>query len=449
MNKKNIIIILLLFIASTITAEEVFTRSRIREAALASSVELKKLNISIADSKLDKINFYFRYLPSLNANVSAALPFLEPEEQSSEESVLDKLSASAGAGITESITLFDGGKIKIEKELLNLQTASLEYQQIAVIYSILDDADTAFYTCLEAEAALEAAKINLEIAATAETSSTIKYNNGLLSRSDYLRARAEKIAGENSVIEAERALSLAALRLANIAGLKETGTFEKIDFSLYEDFVEKLSLLTNTGIEEIYEKIHGVFLAKNPQQKQASLTLARAEKSLLSSKKNYFPTVSASASVDLSYSLINKGSADPLNYTGRFSLTASIPLDFWVTSNNIKKQKLSLESARLDYQNSLDDFNIEIRSSLYDLTLSARSIIASRASEEYANLRLSTQRELFNLGSASLSELLDASAAYTAQVNSKIKAEFNFYRNLSKIRSLCVMEDEGDLFRLW
>jgi outer membrane protein len=448
MKNYSAIISLLLFVTFNTGAEEVFTRSSLREAALASSTELKKLNLSVQSSKLDNTGFYFQFLPSLSANVSGALPFLEVPER--DEPLLDKFTASAGAGITEKLTLFDGGKTKISKELLYLQTASLEYQQIAAIYSILDAVDTAFYTCLEAEATLEAARINLEIVTTAEEISIIKYDNGLLSRSDYLHARAEKIAGENSVIEAQRALSLAKLRLANIIGVQEIDLLEKIDFSLYEDFVARLSVLNDNDIELIYETITKLFLAKNPQQKQAALTLTRAEKNLSSSKRDYFPTVSASASVDLSYSLVDKGlTGDPLSYTGRLSLTASLPLDFWVTANNIKKQQLSLESARLDYQSSLNDFNIEIRSGLYDLTLSARSISSSRISEEYANLRLATQRELFSLGSSSLSELLDASAAYTAQANARIKAEFNFYRSLSKIRSLCVIEDEGDLFRVF
>jgi outer membrane protein len=432
-----------------LTAQEVFSRSAVREAALASSVELKKLNLSVQSSKLDNTSFYFRYLPSLSTNVSASLPFLEAAGQSTGESPLDKMSASAGLGITEQVTLFDGGKTKIAKELLNLQTASLEYEQIAAIYSILDAADTAFYTCLEAEAAYDAAKINLDIVTTAEASSTIKYNNGLLTRSDYLHAAAEKIAGENSLIEAQRNLSLAKLKLANIIKVKEIGALEKIDSSLYKDFIEKLSVLGDSDIEQVHQKIQGIFLAQNPRQKQAALTLTRAEKNLSSSKKDYFPTISAAASADLSYALINNGLADPLNYSGRVSLTASLPLDFWVTENNVKKQELSLASARLDYQSSLDDFNIEIRGALYDLTLSARSILASSSSEEYAKLRLTTQRELFSLGSASLSELLDASAAYTAQANSKTRAEFNFYRSLSKIRSLCVIEDEADLFRVF
>jgi outer membrane protein len=429
------------------TAEDALTRARAREAALTSSSELKKVNLSVISSKLDNTSFYFQYLPSLNANVSASLPFLEPPSQSGDEALIDKLTASAGAGVTEKITLFDGGKTKITKDLLNLQTAQLEYQQIAAIYTILDNTDAAFYTCLEAQAALEAAKINVEIVSTAEAGSTIKYDNGLLSRSDYLRAVAEKTAGENSVIEAQRNLMLAKLRLVNITGLKKIEALEKIDFSLYENFVKKLSVLNDEDIEHIYNSVLEIFYIKNPGQKQAALTLARAEKNLSSSKRDFFPTLSASATVDLSYSLIDKDLTDPLSYSGRFSLTASLPLDFWVTLNNIKKQELSLESARLDYQSSLDDFNIEIRSALYDLTLSARGVFASSTSEEYAGLRLATSRELFNLGSASLSELLDASAAYTAQVNAKIKAEFNFYRNLSKMRSLCVIENEEDLFQ--
>jgi outer membrane protein len=447
--KNYSVIILLLLSSFSIYAEESLSHFQAREAALSSSVELKKLNLSLQSSKLDKQSFYFRYLPSLSANISAALPFLETPEQSGEKTILDKLSSSAGLGLTEQVTLFDGGKTKIAKELLNLQTASLEYQQIAAIYSLLDSVDTAFYNGLEAEAALEAAKLNFEISSTAEEGSEIKYNNGMLSRSDYLRAKSEKIAGENSVIEAERNLMLAILKLTNITGLKEIAGIEKIDFSLYETFVEKLSALNNDDIEQIYKNIKEIFLLKNPQQNQAALTLRRAEKNLSSAKRNYFPTISASASGELSYALTDTGASDPLNYSGRFSLGATLPLDFWVTANNVEKEKFSLESARLDYQSALDDFNIEIRSALYDLTLCARSILSSRASEEYATLRLETQRELFNLKSASLSELLDASAAWTTQTNSKIRAEFNFYRSLSKIRSLCVIENEEDIFLLF
>jgi outer membrane protein TolC len=438
MSRKIVLLLSLVFVSTAVFAEEL-TLEDIRRASVLSSSALKKLEISKQNQALAKISSYFKYLPSLSAGVSAAYPFIESSATQTE--ALDKLSASARLSISEGITLFDGGKSRIERSNLSLDDSSLDADTAARLFAVIEEADTRYFSYLEAIAAVSAAEMQVEISALALEIAEIRRSSGILSQSDYFLALADNSAADNSLITALTGLSLAKSRLAYSSGLSNLDGLSPLNFDDYEDLLNRVSQWTMEDISVLHEKIKADLGSRSPSLKSAYISLKRAENSYALSKSAFYPTLDLSVSFDLGYTLTDTAPRDPLSYGASVTLSGKIPLDYWVMLNNTHRQKNSLESARIDYEDTLASFDIELQSALFTIAGNARSIISSRQQAAYSALLLEQQQELFRLSSTSMTSFLDAASRAQSSESRKIQAEYTFLRSLSALKAMGAFDD--------
>jgi outer membrane protein TolC len=444
MNKR--IITLFIFVSFSVRAFPAeLTLEDIRRAAVLSSPALKKLDISKQNQALTKISSYFKYIPSLSAGVSASYPFLE--SSATQTDALEKLSASARLSISESITIFDGGKSRIEKSNLALDDSSLDADTAARLFAVIEEADTRYFSYLEAIAAVSAAEIQMEISALALETAEIRRSSGILSQSDYFLALSDKSAADNSLITALTGLSLAKSRLEHSTGLSNLDGLSALNFDDYEDLLNRISQWTMEDISVLYEKIKADIGSRSPSLKSAYISLKRAENSYALSKSAFYPTLDLSVAFDTGYTFTETASRDPFSYGASVTLSGKIPLDYWVMLNNTQRQKNSLESARIDYEDTLASFDIELQSALFTIAGNARSIISTRQQTEYSSLLLEQQQELFRLSSTSMASFLDASSRAQSSESRKIQAEYTFLRSLSALKAMGAFDD-AELLRL-
>jgi outer membrane protein TolC len=78
----------------------------------------------------------------------------------------------------------------------------------------------------------------------------------------------------------------------------------------------------------------------------------------------------------------------------------------------------------------------------------AGSVLSTRRSLEYAQRRFDYVMELYRLSQSSVSELSEASSLLISARNSHIRARYGFLQSLSKLRSLCALDDEERLLNL-
>jgi outer membrane protein TolC len=200
-------------------------------------------------------------------------------------------------------------------------------------------------------------------------------------------------------------------------------------------------------IEERYQKLREGLSSRSPSLKSAFISLKRAENNYALSKSAFLPSLDLSLSFDMGYSFTARSPAKPLSYGASVTLKGTIPLDYWVLANKERQQKNSLESSRIDYDEALAAFDIELQSQLFTLAGSARTLISSRRQAEYSALLLEQQQELFRLSGASMTAFLDASSRSLSSETQKTRAEYAFLRSLSALKSLGAFE-EAELFSL-
>jgi outer membrane protein TolC len=396
----------------------------VRLLALENSRSLARYNLAVESAQLDEKIQKYGMLPSLSlgASASANIP--------GEVSLRDSFGAGANFGVTQQI--YNGGRSSLLKSINRMTTGIARQEALEEYFAVLDAADAAYYGALEAEAAREASEAALEAAAFALSMAEIRLESGMIGYGDYLQALAEKEARETARNQARRDVTIGKVTLKNLAGLAELSDPEDVDFEAWEELIQKLAGLSEEGAMAFLERFRAAATAGNPALVKAALRGSMAEQSVSLAKRDYLPSLSAGVSGGINYSVTN-GFNIP---SGRLSLSASIPLDFWAAKANVDKKEIARSEAVMERQNTEVSLDLEIQTSVLDLITQAMSSLSSRRADEYARRHYEQVLESYRLSSASVAELSDAAALAGSNRTQYIKARYGFLTGLSKLRSL-------------
>jgi outer membrane protein TolC len=433
--------LIMIFYSGADAFAEKINLEQARLFALASSRSLAKYELTLRSAVLDERNQFYSMLPSVSAGYSASSDYFRDWKF---VNPVDTLSTGAKLSVTQII--FQGGKSFIQKALSSIATESVRKDALAEYFNVLDAVDNAYYAVLEAAATLEAEEASFESANLNLQIAEIRMMNGIVNQGDYLKTLADKEARENSRNQARRNLLLCMTKLKNLTGITGNIEFEQIDFSVYEDLLVFLSGITDEKADLLYERIWEILASSNPSLSKAALNNIRAEKNLSLAWTDFSPVVSATVfSTGLNYSKANGFGATS---SGGLTISGSIPVDFWVISNRIEKSKIARDSAALDYINAEVSLEMELQSALLNVFAQAGTVLSSGRTLEYTERHYEIVMERFRLSQSSVSEASEATTLLINSRNNHIKARYGFLQSLSKLRSLCALEDEEKLLNI-
>jgi outer membrane protein TolC len=437
--KKIINLLIIIIINCAALRAETLDLEQARTLALANSKSLAKYNLVIRNNILAERSQLYTNFPSLSLGASASMSLWNSGGEPI-ENPLDTFSSGASIGVSQKI--FEGGKSLVLKSINELTTEMSRKDALAEYFSVLDAADSAYYAVLEAAAALEAEESSLKTAELALSMAEIRHASGMLNTGDYLKALADKESREASRNQARRNLALNASKLRSLTGLDAAPEPVRIDFDVYEDILQRLSSITDSEADALYAEFLGLLTQANPSLAKAVLSNRKAEQNLSLAKRDYSPSLSASFSTGINFA------PDAGLKQGSVSLNASIPLDFWVTANNVAKNKIARDTALLDYASAENSLETELQTALLNTIAQAGTALSSRRALEYAEKHFEYIMERYRLAQSPVSELSDASVLVSSNRSQYIKASYAFLRSLSSLRSLAAMEEEGRLMEL-
>jgi outer membrane protein TolC len=268
-----------------------------------------------------------------------------------------------------------------------------------------------------------------------------RFQNRMIREGEYLEALAEKETKESARNQARRDLSLSGARLKNLTGLGDLPALAGIDVSVYEDLIRRLSELEDGEAAALYEVLWKQAAAHNPGLSKSALASESAEKNLALAKRDYAPTLGASFSTGLNYSPRNG-----LEFSsGRLSISGGIPLDFWLSANNVAKRKAARDQAELNYLDAESGLALELQSALLDAVSQAGQVLSARRACEYAEKHFEYVMELYQLSQNSVSDLSAASALVSNNRVQLIRSQYGFLQALSALRSLGGFDSEAAL----
>ncbi|MDR2370262.1 MAG: TolC family protein [Treponema sp.] len=435
---KRFVLLLLTITTFRGFAEDSITLERVRTLALANSRSLAAHNLAIRSSVLDERSELYSNLPSLSVGAGTGTNIRSLQNGLK---IQDAVDGNINLSISQKI--FQGGKSLVYRRIASINTEIARNAALAEYFSVLDQADSAYYGVLEAAANLLASESSLETAALALSIAEIKAQGGMINRGDYLRALSEKETAENNRNRARRDLSLSKTKLSALTGLAELPALLDVDFGSYELLFAALYSIEDEKIDALSETLWNKAAAANPSLLNAGLSGRNAEYNYSLAKRDFSPVISASFSTGFNFS--SNGTEFS---AGRLSLSGSIPLDVWVTANNAEKKKTARDSAALDYLDSAASLRTELKTALLDIISQAGTVLSSRRSREYAEQHFEYTMELFRLSGNSVSDLSDASSLLNTSRSQLIQAEYALLSGLSRLRSLCGILDEEELIKL-
>jgi len=435
------VFVFLFFIFISSAFAQTINLEQARTLALANSKALAKYELAIKSSILDERNQLYSMLPSVSANYSVTMNYLKDWEFINP---IDTFNSGVSFSITQ--ILFQGGKGFINKAINAITTEGVRKDAQAEYFNTLDSADSAYFAVLEAAATLEAEETSLQTAVLALSIAEVRQSSGMINRGDYLKALADKESRENSRNHARRALALNLTKFKTVIGVQEPAQLAPIDFSIYEDALAYLSVITDAQADELFKCFWNIIAANNPSLAKAALNNKKAQMNYKLSKRDYAPTISATVfSSTFGYSV-----EKDFNSTsdGGISIKGTIPVDFWVLANRLEKSKVARDAEAINYTNTQDSLEQELLNALSNVFAQAGSIISLRRSLEYTESHFNYVMERYRLSQSSVSDLNDATSLFISARNSLNSATYSFLQGISRIRSLCVMDDEQRLLKI-
>ena len=440
--KKLIFLLVMIFFGFALSAQTI-DLEQVRNLTLLNSRSLANINTSIRNSLLNERNQFYSMLPSISARYDAQVSYLNNDWEF--VNPIDTFNSGLSLSLTQ--TLFNGGRDFLQREINAIATESVRKDALAVYFDVLDSADNAYYAVLEAAATLEAEESSLQTAIFSLEIAEIRQASGMINYGEYLRAMSEKESRENTRNQARRSLALNITRLEALTGFSNLPPLEQIEFSKYEELILHLGNISDEDAVLIFSRLWNIIFTANPSLARSALNIQTAEKNLSMTKRTSLPVVTASIiSPSIGYSTANGFRHS--SGGGGFSLTGTIPIDFWVLSNRIERSQNTLDSASRDYISAEISLEIDLHNTLLNTFTNAATILSSRRTLEYAERNFEFVMERYRLLQSSISELQEATTMLINNRNSYTRAYYGFLQNLSRLRSLSVIDDEERLLNL-
>jgi len=440
--KKFLALIFFILFAGINIFSQPINLEQARTLALASSRSLAKYEMSIRSSVLDERTQLYSMLPNVSAGYEGSVSYLQNWEF---VNPIDTFKSGVSLSIRQ--VIFQGGKGLLQKAISAITTETIRKNALAEYFNVLDSIDNAYYAVLEAAAALEAEEASLEASSLSYSIAEVRHSTGVINPGDYLKALSDRESRENSRNQARRNLALNMTKFKSLTGISGNVELEKLDFSSYDEVLKYLSAISDDQADALYANFWKVLESSNPSLANAALSNLRAQKSYTLTWRDFLPSISAVIlQTGVNFSTANGFSITPGQ--GSVSITGTIPLDVWVLLNKVEKSKIALDSAAYDYISAEINIAADLQSALLNTYAQAASVLSSQRSLEYTQRHFEYVMERYRLSLSSVSELSDASSLLINSRNSDIKSRYSFLQSLSRLRSMCAMDDEQKLLKI-
>lgn len=397
------------------------------EYARSRNIQIRKSRLALEESMENTKQAKAQRLPSLSFS-SDHNYVNRPRPEAG-----DKNTYSGSYGLSSSVTLFEGGKLKKSVQQMGLQN---EVQSLTIQESENDIELAIMQAYIQILYAIETIKINENTVAV----SRVQRDRGIelqkagsLSKADLAQLESQYTTDKYQLVVAQTALANARLDLKQ---LLELGINEDMELSVPE-LAEDRVLTVLPAKQSIYTTSLGVM--PEIQYNQLNIKIAGIEKD--KARAGYLPSLNLSAGLGTSHasgSGFGVGSQIRHNWSENIGLTLSVPVfSKRSTKTAVNLAKLNIENAELNYESVQKDLLKSIENVYQDAVSAQDRFRSARENLNAVKLSFELTQEQFNLGMKNTLEMLTeknnymsaqlevAQAKYMAVLNIQL---LNFYQ---------------------
>lgn len=274
-----------------------------------------------------------------------------------------------------------------------------------------------FYDLLRKEWLLEVRELAFSEGEKNLERSRVMYDVGTISKIDLLRAEVVKNQSELDLLAAERELALSKANLAYRIGFKPGEDFD----------IEQDSVAVTEFRSSDYDSLLEVVIKKNPEIEAEQLSLSSGRDQLRATYFRYFPTVSISGSYGYSGDRFTM-KRDEWDAHDSWSAGVSISLPLFTGFSravNTRQMKASLRIQEVALDDMVAQKEIELKKALLAIDEARQAFVLAEKNLEQAELSYRMVQEKYELGAATIIELIGAEQDYEQAQVSFISSYFD------------------------
>jgi outer membrane protein len=364
-------------------------------------------------------------LPSLDSQIGYSRRITGPTDRISYDPISGELipglsgidvskyyTASVSASQSWSLGGYNLYQIREIEASKNSARNSYELSRQELILSV----KRAYFDVLKSKMLLEIQKDALNRANEQLKIAQTRYDLGAASYSDVLKAKVQYGDVELALISAENTVKVAKATLNNWMGQDVNAPIE----------VEEN--LTKPEFEYSYDEALKTAMQDNPSLNKAKFDFQSAQAQFGMSRSGWFPSFSLRGS----YSWSNTDLNELKNIRNRdydWSLSASISFnifDNFQKNYNLSYAKANRISAGENYSQTKRDVALELKQAYLNVEEAQQTIDLTEEKQASAREDLDLVQEKYNLGSASILELLDAEVSLKQAESDRVQALYDF-----------------------
>jgi outer membrane protein len=438
-NKYNGFVFALLagFVLSGQAQTKQWTLQECVRYAMDNNITIKMSELDIENAAIDQRGALGNFLPSVNANGSHSWNIgrnVNPitNVASTETSQFTRIGLNAG------VDLYRGLQNQNAYRRAKLSIVASQYQLTKMQEDIALNVANAFLEILFNKERLKVQEEQLAIDEKRLERSEEMVNAGSIPRGDLFDLKATIATDKQNIINAENALLISKLSLAQLLQLKDFTDFDVIDDTNAKD--ENRILLQNPV--DIYNKAKEI----RTDLKIAQTNLEIAEKNVVIAKGAYQPTLRGFYSFGTSarYNDVPTGqldgngnpvfvSPDPVldqfsdNKGHNFGLELNIPIfNGFSTKNNVERNKVTLEKSRIELEQKSLDLQRNVYTAFTDakgaLNAYESAVVALEARQQAYNYA----KEKYDVGLMNSFDFTQSQTLLTNAQSDIIRAKYDY-----------------------
>ena len=395
--------------------------------ALRQNTTLLQANNSAALSSATVRQQRLSFLPDLrfttNTGQNYGRTFSEDEGR-----IIDQTTQSVNAGVSSSVTLFNGltnvASLRSAQLSEDAGERNVKRAEQTVAFTVASN----FLALVQQQEQLGVQRENLAAQEAQEKQIKAFVDAGSRPISDLYQQQAAVASARSQVVNGDRAFELAKVDLIQTLQLDPRGSYEFAPPAL--DTTSKAN--ATFSLDSLLTRALG---RRSDLFAQQSLVSA-ASQNVKAANGSRWPSLSLSAGYNSAYS-----SATPIGFTdqlnqrrgGSLAIGLSIPLfDRGTTDLAAQRAQIAEDNARLDLKDRQQQVGLEVRRAYLDYRAATQQLDAAEAQLRAAALALQASQQRYNVGAATLLEVTQARATQLQGASALVTARYGllFQRTL-------------------
>ena len=407
--------------AQTAAPTQTITFDEAISIALRQNTTLKQANNASALNSANVKQQRLSLLPDLRFNTTTGQTYGRGFSED-EGRIIDQTTQSMNAGVSSSVTLFNGlsniASLRSAKLSEDAGERNVQRAEQTVAFTVASN----FLALVQQQEQVGVQQENLAAQEAQEKQIQAYVNAGSRAISDLYQQQATVAAARSQLVNAQRALELAKVDIIQALNLDPRGNYA---------FTPPALDTTTANISSVSFNLDSLLTRALSQRSDLfaqQAAVSAAQQDVKAAKGGRWPALSLAAGYNSAYnSATALGFYDQIDQRrgGSIALGFSIPLfDRGTVDLATQKAEISEDNARLDLKDRQQQIGLEVRRAYLDYAADKQQLDAAGAQLRAAQLALQTSQQRYNVGAATLLEVTQARATQLQAASALVTARY-------------------------